>query len=175
VGAVIARRFALTVSALLLAFFAATAGAATATAASPVEFGPPTASGTFDKNLSFAQPITTATRPAHVEILLSTPGSEGPTVYSVDPPAARSATLTYELDLAATHVMPNTRFTATWRVTLGDGSTILGPPLDYTYSDTRFDWKTLDGAVVRVHWVVGDQAFGKRALKIGDDAIAAAS
>ena len=43
----------------------------------------------------------------------------------------------------------------------------------HVYADDRFDWKTLDGDVVRVHWVEGDQAFGKRALKIGDDAVAA--
>ena len=41
------------------------------------------------------------------------------------------------------------------------------------YEDDRFDWKTLDGDVVRVHWYEGDQAFGQRALKIGEDAVAA--
>ena len=43
----------------------------------------------------------------------------------------------------------------------------------HVYADDRFDWKTLDGDVVRVHWVEGNQAFGQRALKIGDDAVAA--
>lgn len=162
-------------AALLLALTGTTVVPTVVAAADAVQFGQPTASGTFDKQLSFEQPITTVMRPAHVEILLRTPGADGPTVYSVDPPAAGAATLRYEVDLGGTHVMPNTTFTATWRITLDDGSSILGPPLDFTYADTRFDWKTLAGSVVRVHWVVGDQAFGKRALKIGDDAIAAAS
>jgi hypothetical protein len=41
------------------------------------------------------------------------------------------------------------------------------------YADDRFDWKTLTGNVVRVHWYDGSQAFGAKALKIGDDAVAA--
>ena len=49
----------------------------------------------------------------------------------------------------------------------------LGPALRHVYADDRFDWKTIDGDVVRVHWVEGDQAFGRRALQIGDDAVAA--
>ena len=38
-----------------------------------------------------------------------------------------------------------------------------------TYSDDRIDWQTLEGDVVRVHWYEGDEAFGERALQIGDE------
>jgi hypothetical protein len=162
-------------AAITLALLGSAATAQIAAGAGPVEFGQPTATGTFEKQLVFEQPVTTATRPAHVEILLATPGTVGPTVYTVDTPAAGTATLRYEADLNARHVMPNTTFTATWRITTDDGTAYLGPPHDFTYSDTRFDWKTLEGSVVHVHWVVGDDSFGRRALKIGDDAIAAAS
>src|SRR6185369_11143182 len=77
--------------------------------------------------------------------------------------------------LTGGNVVPNTRFIARWRVTDGAGKTWLGPEVNHVYDDDRFDWKSLNGDVVRVHWVEGDQAFGKRALKIGDDAVAAAA
>jgi hypothetical protein len=46
------------------------------------------------------------------------------------------------------------------------------PPVTETYADTRVDWQTLQGELVRVHWYEGDDASGRRALKIGDDAVA---
>jgi hypothetical protein len=69
--------------------------------------------------------------------------------------------------------VPNTTFTARWRVTDDTGKAWLGPAIRHTYDDDRFRWRSLDGAVVRVHWVEGNDAFGRRALKIGDDAVAA--
>ena len=56
-----------------------------------------------------------------------------------------------------------------------DGRRPSARPLTHTYADDRYHWKTLEGEVVRVHWVEGNQAFGERALKIGDDAVAAAA
>jgi len=46
------------------------------------------------------------------------------------------------------------------------------PVASVRYDDTRFAWKTLTGTVVRVHWAQGDDAFGRRALQIGDKAVA---
>ena len=41
--------------------------------------------------------------------------------------------------------------------------------------DDRFDWQTEAGPIVRVHWYEGDAAFGRRALRIGEDAVEASS
>src|SRR4029453_13099577 len=79
------------------------------------------------------------------------------------------------LDLSNGQVVPNTTFTATWRITTADRKTLLGPPIRVAYDDDRFKWQTLNGDVVRVHWTEGDAAFGRRAVKIGDDAIKAAA
>ena len=68
--------------------------------------------------------------------------------------------------------MANTRFTARWRVVDATGKTWTGPAISHTYADDRFAWKTLTGDIVTVHWIEGDQAFGQRALKIGDEAVA---
>ena len=52
-----------------------------------------------------------------------------------------------------------------------DGSTTVSDSIAVRYADTRFDWKTVEGDLVRVHWTEGGDAFGQRALKIGEDAI----
>jgi len=145
-----------------------------ASAADPVTFGQPSATSSFGKTIDFKQPVTLDAIPLRVEVLVGTPGDVGPSVVPVPPPTSSGAsTLDYQLDMSAGNVVPNTTFTARWRVTDSAGTIWLGPALRHVYADDRFAWKTLDGNVVRVHWVEGDQAFGKRALKIGDDAVAA--
>jgi hypothetical protein len=39
------------------------------------------------------------------------------------------------------------------------------------YQDTRFEWRTREGDVVRVHWYEGSDEFGQRALEIGERAV----
>ena len=149
---------------------------ASTAAAEPASFGTPSASSAFGKGVDFVQPVTVAGSVRRVEILLSTPGAIGPTVQSLpDRPGAGDSSLRYHLDLSDGNTSPNTTYTARWRLTATDGTTSLGPPLVHVYADDRFRWKTLAGTVVRVHWVEGDASFGRRALKIGDDAVAATS
>jgi hypothetical protein len=153
---------------------AATSG--TALGADPIAFGDPSATSAFGKTIEFKQPVTLGSAPRSVEILLTTPGAIGPSVVPLpsETPAGAS-TLDYKVDLTDGHIVPNTTFTARWRITDDGGKVWLGPEIAHTYDDDRFDWKTLDGDVVRLHWTEGDQAFGRRALKIGDDAVAAAA
>jgi len=172
-GQDLARRAGRAVSCLVVV--AALVGSpGTAVAADAVRFGDPTASSTFGQFIEFKQPVTLSAVPKRVELLLATPGAIGPEIVAV--PAATSSgssILDYRLDLTAGNVVPNTTFSARWRVIDGSDVAWLGPALRRTYADDRFTWKSLDGNVVRVHWVDGDQAFGRRALKIGDDAVAA--
>ena len=148
-------------------------GAGRTLAADAVAFGTPSATSKFGDGVDFRQPVTISGPPLRVEILITTPGSIGPEVVPVPPAGAGGSTLDYKINLADGHVVPNTTFRATWRVTDAAGRTWLGPALSQTYADDRFAWKTLEGNVVRVHWSEGDQAFGRRALRIGDDAVAA--
>ena len=167
-------RFALgAVAAWLVAGLALVAGAPVARAADAVTFGDPSATSAFGKAIEFKQPVTVAGPPKRVEILIGTPGSIGPTVSELPAASASGPVLDYSLDLSNGNIVPNTTFTARWRVTDSAGKAWLGPIVTHVYADDRFDWKTLTGNVVRVHWTQGDQAFGKRALKIGDDAVAA--
>ncbi|HEY7133077.1 MAG TPA: peptidase MA family metallohydrolase [Candidatus Limnocylindrales bacterium] len=150
----------------------ALAAAAPTLAADTVTFGSPDASSKFGDGVSFDQPVTIQGNVARAEILIQTPGAIGPTVFQ--PEAAISSgtdRLRYHLDLSDGNTVPNTPITAQWRVVTGDGRSILGPKVSETYADDRYDWKTVTGDVVRVHWVEGGQAFGERALRIGDQAV----
>ena len=172
IGRRLVHRSAALASIVVLAGFAI--GVAPVAAADPVVFGEPTSTSAFGTGLEFMQPVTLAAKAERVELLITTPGSIGPEVVPVpDTPAGGSSTLDYRLDLADGHVVPNTTFTGRWRVVDETGKAWLGPVVRQTYVDDRFDWKTLTGAVVRVHWYDGTQAFGSKALKIGDDAVAA--
>ncbi len=145
-------------------------------AASPnATFGAPSGSFIFGTSITFSQVVTLAAPPERTELLLSQPGSIGPAVIEVPTPGSGRQTLTDVIRIADGHVYPNTPFEVRWRVTDADGTEELGPPLNLTYLDTRFNWQTKTGPVVRVHWYTGNAAFGARALAIGEQGIANAS
>ena len=141
----------------------------------PATFGPPSGSFVFGTSITFSDTVQLNQAPKRVELLLSEPGSIGPTLIQVPNPGAGQHTVSDVLKIADGHVFPNTPFTARWRVTEPDGSQDLGPSMNLTYQDTRFDWHTKTGPVVRVHWYQGDDAFGSRALAIGEQGIANAA
>jgi hypothetical protein len=141
-------------------------------AAADTTFGEPTAAASFGETIEFVQPATITGVPRRVEILLEFPGAVGPHVVAV--PAGRDGAVTFrhELLLADGHILPNTPITARWRVIDAEGAATLGPPATIRYEDDRLDWATREGDVVRVHWHEGGQAFGDRALQIGERAVA---
>ena len=144
-------------------------------AAADVDFGVPTATATFGTGVAFSQPLTVATEIERLELLVTTADAIGPLVVEVPPPAGTGAlTVRSGLDPAVDgHILPNTPMTARWRVTLsGTTDGLLGPAVELVYRDDRFTWQTVAGDVVRVHWYEGDAAFGERALRIGEAAVA---
>lgn len=165
-------RLARLAAAAILVLAAGAVGAGGVRAADAVTFGTPDAVSTYSVMIRFDQPVHLAATPSRVEILITTPGATGPTVADYDKPIrAGDNLLQHQLLIADGHIVPNTTFTAQWRVTDADGKAWLGPKISETYSDNSVDWKTLEGEVVRVHWYEGDDAFGRRALAIGDKAV----
>ncbi len=148
-------------------------------AASWADFGTPTAQTSFKTGVLFSQPVTTSKALARVELLLTFADALGPTVITLPAPGSSGATtLTHQLDpVKDGHLLPNTPIVARWRLVAADdhADVEVGPELRVVYADERFDWKTELGDIVRVHWYDGSDAFGKRALRIGEDGIAEAS
>lgn len=141
-------------------------------AAADPAFGTPTATAKYGDGVTFSQPFTPFAGMLRVEILISVPGAIGPLAVEVPLPACCApVTLRHTLAEADGHLVPNTRFSAQWRVTSKDGSKIVGDVASVVYADTRFDWKTATGSIVRVHWYKGNIDFGKRALAIGEGGI----
>lgn len=143
-----------------------------ARAADPV-FGTPTIDATFGQGIKVEQPVTLDAVPARVELLLRYADDAAPLVFDVPPPASAGAvTLSYTAEDTAGHTLPNTPVEARWRITpANDGEPVLGPAVSDVYDDARFEWKTATGDIVRVHWYEGGDAFGERALQIGEDAV----
>ncbi|HEY0444529.1 MAG TPA: hypothetical protein VGC90_09925, partial [Candidatus Limnocylindrales bacterium] len=144
--------------------------AGVAAAADPV-YGTPTATASYGKSIDFSQPVSITGQVKRAEILLDFPGAAGPLAAEVPGAQAGDVTLRHQLLIAADHLLPNTTITARWRITAADGTTTVGPAVTVHYEDTRFQWKTRTGTLVRVHWYEGTDAFGARALDIGERAI----
>ena len=146
-----------------------------AAAASPATFGTPTATSKYETGIVFSQTVTVSGPIGQVELLLTIADDIGPTVIEVpNPPAVGSSTLTYTLDTSGTgHMIPNTPMVARLRLIAADDPTniALGPEVKVVSTDDRFDWKTVSGDLVRVHWYKGDAAFGAKALKLGEDEV----
>ncbi len=146
-----------------------------AAATSPATFGTPTAKSTFATGVVFSQPVTVERPIGRMELLLTIADAIGPDVVEVAPSLAVGAsTLTYTVDTSGTaHMIPNTQIVARWRLYAADDPTAigLGPELKVVYADDRFEWKTVSGDLVRVHWYQGDAAFGAKALKLGEDEV----
>ena len=158
--------------AAVVAFAALAAFAATPVHAADPEFGTPTIDATFGEGLALTQPVTLDETPSRVEVLL-TFADASPLVVELPPPSATgSTTLRHQVSVAADgHILPNTPVSARWRITPEDGDPVLGPEVDTVYADERFDWKTVRGDLVTVHWYEGDTAFGERSLRIGEDQV----
>lgn len=136
-----------------------------------VDWGEPTATARFGEEIAFEQPATLPAGVRRAELLLVSTGNDAPLVIEVGAPRSGNIRLSHTLDISVGHIFPNVAFTARWRIVGDDGSEALGPEVGVTYADTRFDWQTREGDLVRVHWYEGTAEFGDRALAIGERAV----
>ena len=141
-------------------------------AAADVTFDQPTAQATLGRPLSFRTTFRSSTEPIRVELVTRLPGE--------DAAFAQETDLTAEGDrytatvIEEGHTTPNTTLLYRFRVTTEDGIA-LGPEERITFTDDRFEWRTLEGDIVRLHWYEGDASFARRALQIGDTSVAEVS
>lgn len=143
-------------------------------AADSVTFGTPSATATWGTGIRFTQPLSVAGSIQRAEILIDYPGLGGPLVTEV-PPTGAAASLSFTVDSSQGQVLPNTTLTARWRITLAGNPPVVGPSVSGTYQDARFQWRTKQGDIVRLHWYQGGDAFAERAVQLGDGAIAKAA
>jgi hypothetical protein len=140
----------------------------------PATFGKPSATSSFTGGIDFSQPVTVGRPVAVAELLLTIGDAIGQTVVpQVEPPGDGASNLTYHLDPNADgHLYPGTVISARWRLTGSDPTDVaIGPAVEVRFTDNRFDWKTVEGDLVTLHWYDGPTSFGQRAARIGDDAV----
>jgi hypothetical protein len=106
-----------------------------------------------------------------MEIVIDIEGQTRSIVGDVEFEGNATNNLRYILPTPGGGLFPNTSVEARFRQTLDDGTTVTGPSVSVRYEDDRYDWAVLDGAFVTVHWTSGGDAFGRRALKVADDAV----
>lgn len=147
-------------------------GVPTANAAGPT-FGTPKATSSYGKSVEFTVPFTASAGVERIELRLRGPDSLGPQIIQVTPPGGSGEhTLRYELQLADGGFVPNTTLSASWvAYPAGGGAGVESASVKVTYADTTEDWKVVKGDLMRVHWYDGSEAFAKRALQIGEQAV----
>ncbi len=146
-------------------------GASVVMAASP-SAAAPSATVRFLDSIIFRSGAIMTSDVLRVEIVVDLEGSTRSIVADVPTTAiSGSTTLSYILETPGGSILPNTDVSAYFRMTLRDGSSVSGPATTVRYQDDRFRWQTLTGEFMTVHWVDGGQAFGRRALRIGDEAV----
>jgi hypothetical protein len=141
--------------------------------AADVDFGAPSATATFGESLDFRIPVTLQQELERVELRLRFPGSAGPFIIEVEPPSgAGRHELVYRWDLRRDgHLVPNTRLEASWVAFPRGSEAVTADGGSVVYADMRTAWRTVAGDIIRVHWQEGDDAFGRRALEIGEQAV----
>jgi hypothetical protein len=143
-----------------------------ARAAEPV-FAQPSAEAPLGGPTVFRTTLTADTQPTRVEALISQPGAQvisviGATLSGGNGSWSAEATL-------EGHILPNTPVSYHFRAADAGGNLVEGPSATVLVTDARFNWQTLAGPIVHLHWYSGDQAFAQRALDIGEKAISNAS
>jgi hypothetical protein len=129
-----------------------------------VSFGTPSATSTFLKGITFKQPYSGGSGFKEVDLVITYPGSFGPSVVPLQQPG--SSSFTYELVTSEGQLTPNTKLTAHFQVLFEDGTVKAGPDISVTYEDTRFKWRTKSGSIVHLHWYSGSDSFASDALDI---------
>jgi hypothetical protein len=146
----------------------------TALAADEVSFGRPDAVADYGSSITFTVDVTRTVPLDRVELRLRLPDTIGPLIVDVPaPPGTGTDSLQYELDVTGGgHIVPNTPITATWAAYTAPGTEpVLSRSDRIRYQDTTKDWRTVSGDMMTVHWYAGGDAFGKKALDIGEQAI----
>jgi hypothetical protein len=162
------RRLGMLLVTLVVAVLIAPAGMFAST---HVAFGQPEAIARLGQPVVFQTTLEAASEPI-VELLVNLPGERAVTVLPADVVAEGDgfrAAAVLEGELA-----PNTRLSYRFRVRDGD-ETVLGPTDETVLVDDRFEWRTISGPLVNLHWYAGDEQFAQRALDIGEEGIERAS
>ena len=171
------RRLGLLVAVLGLAFGASVAAPVTG-AATSVTFEAPSVAVHFDQAITWSQGFASPTPAIRVELLTRLSGTETWFVQEVEAREVGQATTggsTYRVDfIDGGFYLPNGVIDYRFRVTTTDGVTD-GPGATVRIEDDRVTWKTLEGDLVRLHWYQGSEAFARRALRFGEEAVASAS
>ena len=169
------RRLARAVPLLLVLAALLVPASATHAASSAGTFGETQVKATYNQSLEFSIPFTSDVVPSRVEVRVVFPGAIGPFIAEVlVATTAGTNTLRYTMDLSAGgHMVPNTTLSISWAAFDTAGSTpVVSDPFTYRYLDTSHDWQTVAGDIVVVHWYSGSEAFARKAMAIGDKAIA---
>jgi hypothetical protein len=139
-------------------------------AAAAVTFGAPRATAVLGQPLVFTGSFRTATRPARVEVLVSTPYVPGASV--LEAAATQLADGSWRASVSEPDPgSVNTVYRFAFRVTLSGGTAATGPAGSATVVDPRFAWQTVSGPTITLHWYGESRSTAQGWLRAGESAV----
>lgn len=162
-------------SALVLIVFTAlfNAGLARAQVPSGVELENVAALVAFGEQITFVATLKSS-RPIQVASILILDEARGTT--HVEPLVVQGDGRTqYRYEARQNGLRPFSPVSWNYRITFQDGSSVHSQVYSTRYDDNRFDWQSLEGDMLRVHWYAEDADFGKAALEAARAGLASVS
>ncbi|MDX1435574.1 MAG: peptidase MA family metallohydrolase [Anaerolineales bacterium] len=99
-------------------------------------------------------------------VMLFVQPREGFQTSSVELSPGITGRIRHELELGSTFFPPfsDVQYWYQWEGLSGE--TLVSPTFSFKYEDNRFNWRTIESAPIRLHWVEGDLAFARQALDV---------
>lgn len=126
----------------------------------------------FGESLRFHLTVSGSTDITSAVLTCRTTDNQGMTVEPVDFAPALRVELLHEVDLSHRPFKPFGQVEYWWTVSDAAGQKLVTEPKRFSYDDNRFDWQSLAGQQVVIHWYDRDAAFGRLALDVAEQAVA---
>ncbi len=156
------RRFVLRLTAIILMVVSSllTSGQAKGQAGIVVE--DPKAIVDFGKSITFQAKIKASLPIKQVSLLFRGVNESVTRVETVQ--AAEDGSVSFTYDASLNLLPPFSSIVFWFQATLSDDQTYTSEPVNFSYNDERFPWRTTSKANVTIHWYAGDDSFGAAAL-----------
>lgn len=118
----------------------------------------------FGKSLTFRAELQTSDEVDTVVLFIQPRDGADLQVFPVS--MDRSGNLSLEIDLRESALPGFADIRYWYQVNTASGESYQSPVYNFSYTDNRYQWKTLTGEQFSIHWYAGDLAFGEELLNV---------
>jgi hypothetical protein len=129
----------------------------------------------FGREMRFSLQVESANPITSVVLAYRTSDTRGTTVETMPISPATSLRVEHVHEIARRYVRPFVEVTYWWTIVDAVQARLVTEPRSFTYGDDRYEWQTLTGDAVHVHWYRGDLKIAQQALDVAAEGLSRAS